>query len=234
MIELIDVDKSFTIHSQNGVMLNVLQGLNLSVDKGECLVLDGPSGMGKSTVLKMIYGNYLANKGQILISPNANLKVDLTTALPRTILDLREKHMAYVSQFLRVVPRVSALDIVIESLTKEKNTTTSVWQDAQEQSKDILSKLNIPMSLWSLPPATFSGGEQQRINIARNLIKEKPILLLDEPTASLDKTNSRIVLELFLKAMDKGAAIIGIFHDQETASVLATKRLDMNQFRKNS
>lgn len=233
MIELIDVHKTFTVHNQSGVQLQVLEGLNFKVQSGECLVLDGPSGLGKSTVLKMIYGNYLASKGQILISQKENTSIDLVKALPRTILDLRENQIAYVSQFLRVIPRVSALDIVIESLTQEKDKTSLTWIEAQDRSKEMLSKLNIPMNLWSLPPATFSGGEQQRVNIARNLIKEKPILLLDEPTSSLDKLNSKIVINLFQQSISKGAAVVGIFHDQETADILATQRINMNQFRKN-
>jgi len=231
MIELTDVEKTFTVHSQNGVQLHVLQGVNLNVKAGECLVLDGPSGMGKSTILKMIYGNYLASKGRILVTPPKALPIEVGKATPREIIELRENFMAYVSQFLRVVPRVSALDIVAESLLKESNKFTTEWNLAQEQSKEMLSKLNIPMSLWSLPPATFSGGEQQRVNIARNLVKQKPILLLDEPTASLDKRNSKIVIDLFLQALERGAAIIGIFHDPETANIIATKRLDMSQFR---
>jgi alpha-D-ribose 1-methylphosphonate 5-triphosphate synthase subunit PhnL len=179
----------------------------------------------------MIYGNYLASKGQILISQKENSTIDVTKALPRTILDLRENHIAYVSQFLRVIPRVSALDIVIESLTKEKDKASKAWIEAEDQSKEILATLNIPMNLWPLPPATFSGGEQQRVNIARNLIKEKPVLLLDEPTSSLDKQNSKVVIDLFLKAIKRGAAVIGIFHDQDTADALATQRINMNQFR---
>ena len=192
MIELIDVYKSFKVHNQNGVSLEVLEGMNFRVGAGECLVLDGPSGLGKSTVLKMIYGNYLVSKGQILITQKDKTRIDLTKAPPRAVLDLREHHLAYVSQFLRVIPRVSALDIVIESLTREKDKTSLAWLEAEEKSKEILSQLNIPMNLWALPPATFSGGEQQRVNIARNLIKDKPILLLDEPTSSLDKNNSKI------------------------------------------
>ena len=231
IVELIDVDKTFTVHNQNGVVLSVLKHVNLSVSEGECLVLDGPSGMGKSTVLKLIYGNYRASQGQIGLSPHNGLAVDITQAPPRTVIELRNNFMGYVSQFLRIIPRVSALEIVAESLIEDLDRSGMDWDQSLDKAKDVLSQLNIPMNLWNLPPATFSGGEQQRINIARNLIKRKPVLLLDEPTASLDKVNTQIVVDLIQQVLHQGTAVIGIFHDPELAKALATQRLDMTQFR---
>ncbi len=139
--------------------------------------------------------------------------------------------MGYVSQFLRIIPRVSALEIVAESLIEDLDRSGMDWDQSLDKAKDVLSQLNIPMNLWNLPPATFSGGEQQRINIARNLIKRKPVLLLDEPTASLDKVNTQIVVDLIQQVLHQGTAVIGIFHDPELAKALATQRLDMTQFR---
>jgi len=231
IVELIEVNKTFTIHNQNGVVLSVLKNVNLSISKGECLVLDGPSGMGKSTVLKLIYGNYKSSSGQIILSPLSGLPIDITQAQPRTVIDLRSHFMGYVSQFLRIIPRVSALEIVAESLIEDHATGDVNWTDSLDKAKEILTKLNIPMKLWNLPPATFSGGEQQRINIARNLIKNKPVLLLDEPTASLDKVNTQIVIDLILQKLQQGTAVVGIFHDPELSKTLATRRLDMTQFR---
>jgi alpha-D-ribose 1-methylphosphonate 5-triphosphate synthase subunit PhnL len=231
IVELIDVDKTFTVHHQNGVVLSVLKHVNLSVSQGECLVLDGPSGMGKSTVLKLIYGNYRASQGQIVLSPPNARAVDITQAPPRTVIELRHHFMGYVSQFLRIIPRVSALEIVAESLIEDQEMNGTDRDQSLDKAKDMLSQLNIPMNLWNLPPATFSGGEQQRINIARNLIKRKPVLLLDEPTASLDKVNTQIVVDLIQQVIHQGTAVIGIFHDPVLAKALATQRLDMTQFR---
>lgn len=231
MIKLTDVHKSFIVHTQNGEKLDVLKNLSFEVKAGECLVLDGPSGTGKSTVLKLIYGNYLATRGEILLSPKGSEPLELTTASTRKIIEFRANHMSYVSQFLRVIPRVSSLETVAENLSTNKDKSSTAWLHAIERSKELLSQLNIPKRLWDLPPSTFSGGEQQRINIARNLIKEKPILLLDEPTASLDDTNSKIVISLFLKALDHGASLIGIFHDSQAAKRLATQRLDIHPFK---
>ena len=230
IVELIDVNKTFTVHNQNGLILPVLKNLNLSISKGECLVLDGPSGMGKSTVLKLIYGNYKTSSGQIILSPPNCLPIDITQTEPRTVIDLRANFLGYVSQFLRVIPRVSALEIVADSLIEDQAMGDVGRTESLDKAKEILTKLNIPVNLWSLPPATFSGGEQQRINIARNLIKNKPVLLLDEPTASLDRINTQIVIDLILQALHQGTAVIGIFHDPELSKALATKRLDMTQF----
>jgi len=178
----------------------------------------------------LIYGNYKTSSGQIILSPPNCLPIDITQTEPRTVIDLRANFLGYVSQFLRVIPRVSALEIVADSLIEDQSVGDVGRTESLDKAKEILTKLNIPVNLWSLPPATFSGGEQQRINIARNLIKNKPVLLLDEPTASLDRINTQIVIDLILQALHQGTAVIGIFHDPELSKALATKRLDMTQF----
>ena len=102
---------------------------------------------------------------------------------------VRRDTIGYVSQFLRTVPRVSALDVVAEPLVAR-----GVDRDAaRDRARELLARLNLPERLWALPPATFSGGEQQRVNIARGFITDHPILLLDEPTASLDANNREVV-----------------------------------------
>ena len=227
VIELRGVGKSFTLHQQQGIALHVLQGVDLQVAPGECVVLDAPSGQGKSTLLKLIYANYLASQGEIVLRAPGQEPLHLTRCAPRELVHMRQHSVGYVSQFLRVIPRVAALDVVAEPLVdagvplEEARATTRQW----------LTRLRIPEALWPLPPATFSGGEQQRVNIARNMIRQRPLLLLDEPTASLDAANTATVIELIREALAAGSAVIGIFHDRAVGEAVATRHVDMAQFR---
>jgi alpha-D-ribose 1-methylphosphonate 5-triphosphate synthase subunit PhnL len=210
--------KSFTVHAQGGLTLPVLRGVSLAVSPGECLALVGPSGAGKSTLLRSLYGNYRADAGSIRIRQDDEW-TELVGAEPRTVLDVRHRTMGFVSQFLRVIPRVSAVDLVAEPLRRRGTDPT----DARQRAEFLLAMLGIPARLWALPPATFSGGEQQRVNIARSLIVDYPILLLDEPTASLDAANRDGVVELICQRRDAGAAIVGIFHDIDVRDAVATR-----------
>lgn len=225
------VAKRFTLHHQNGTELPVLSQVDFAVHPGECVVLDGPSGMGKSTLLKLIYANYRPSAGQITVQPPGAAAVEVTTATPRTLVQLRRDTIGYVSQFLRVIPRVSALDVVAEPLADDAGADPQALEAAREQARTWLIRLRIPERLWGLPPATFSGGEQQRINIARNLIKPKPLLLLDEPTASLDAANTATVIALIREAVERGAAVVGIFHDAQVGDAVATRRVNVAAFR---
>ncbi|MGF6174946.1 phosphonate C-P lyase system protein PhnL [Ensifer sp. 4252] len=220
-----EVAKSFTMHLRDGVRLPVVANVSFSVKAGECVVLGGPSGVGKSSILKMLYGNYGVDEGQILMEHDGKL-VNLATAEPRTVLEVRRATLGYVSQFLRVVPRVSALDIVAEPL----QARGVAMEDARTRAAELLSKLNLPKELWSLPPATFSGGEQQRVNIARGFITDHKILLLDEPTASLDAKNRAVVVEMIAEKKSRGTALIGIFHDEEVRDAVADRILDVSAF----
>lgn len=231
MLQMKQVSKRFTLHHQNGAELQVLNQVDLSVAPGECVVLDGPSGMGKSTLLKLIYANYRATSGQIQVRQAHGPVLDLTQATPRELVRMRRDTVGYVSQFLRVIPRVSALDVVAEPLIEEGANEPEAVEAARAQARAWLTRLRIPERLWHLPPATFSGGEQQRINIARNMIKARPILLLDEPTASLDAANTQTVIELIREAVDRGAALVGIFHDAQVGAAVATRCVDVAQFR---
>lgn len=225
------VAKRFTLHHQNGAELSVLQHVDLEVRAGECLVLDGPSGMGKSTLLKLIYANYRATEGRITVAIPGCEPVEVTEALPRELLRLRRESMGYVSQFLRVIPRVPALDVVAQALVEDTNGDAAAMEVARERARAWLTRLRIPERLWALPPATFSGGEQQRVNIARNMIKPRPLLLLDEPTASLDAANTQTVIELIQEATARGAALVGIFHDARVGDAVATRRINVADFR---
>jgi alpha-D-ribose 1-methylphosphonate 5-triphosphate synthase subunit PhnL len=234
LMQMNQVSKRFTLHQRNGVELPVLHRVDLSIARGECVVLDGPSGMGKSTLLKLIYANYRTSSGTITINKSNGQSIELTKATPRELLEIRRETIGYVSQFLRVIPRVSALDIVadplIEDVLVSQHNNQELVNTAITKAKELLTRLSIPERLWHLPPATFSGGEQQRINIARNMIKHRELLLLDEPTASLDVENSQTVVALIREAIDRGAAVVGIFHDKKVAEAVATRRIDMTQY----
>lgn len=221
MIELRDVSKTFTLHNQGSAVIRVMEGAGLSVAPGECVALTGASGAGKSTLMRMIYGNYRAASGQILVGGT-----DLAQAEPREVIALRREVLGYVSQFLRVVPRVPTLDVVAEPLLQLGHETEA----ARDVARGLLRRLNIPERLWSLSPTTFSGGEQQRVNIARGFAHDYPALLLDEPTASLDATNRETVLGLIEEAKARGAAIVGIFHDGEARARVCDREVDVTGF----
>jgi len=220
-----NLSKTFTMHLRDGVVLPVVENVNFHVQPGECVVLGGPSGAGKSSILKMVYGNYGVDAGSIVIQHHG-AAVDLATADPRTVLTLRRDSIGYVSQFLRTVPRVSALDVVAEPLVIRGVDKG----EAQDRARALLARLNLPERLWSLPPATFSGGEQQRVNIARGFITDHPVLLLDEPTASLDATNRAVVVAMIGEKKAQGVALLGIFHDEEVREAVADRILDVTAF----
>jgi alpha-D-ribose 1-methylphosphonate 5-triphosphate synthase subunit PhnL len=225
MLRAVNIGKTFTLHAQGGVQIDALAGVSLDVEQGECVVLVGPSGAGKSTLLRCLYGNYLASSGSIAIRSDAHdtQHVAITGAEPHDVLRLRRNVVGYVSQFLRVIPRVTTLTLVAEPLVSRG----VVEDEARERAAALLARLNVPERLWSLAPATFSGGEQQRVNIARGLIAGHPLLLLDEPTASLDAENRDVVADLIIEARERGAAIVGIFHDEDTRTKVATRRLEL-------
>ncbi|PZU83570.1 MAG: phosphonate C-P lyase system protein PhnL [Shinella sp.] len=220
-----EVSKSFTMHLRGGLKLPVVSNVSFSVAGGECVVLGGPSGIGKSSILKMLYGNYAVDTGQILIDHLGRI-IDIATADPRAVLDVRRSTLGYVSQFLRTVPRVSTLDVVAEPLVARGVAA----EEARDKASDLLSRLNLPSEHWQLPPATFSGGEQQRVNIARGFITDHSVLLLDEPTASLDATNRAVVVEMIRAKKKQGIALLGIFHDEEVRELVADRILDVSQF----
>lgn len=219
------LSKSFQMHLQGGLELPVVEGASFEVHAGECVVLGGPSGAGKSSILKMLYGNYAASSGEILIRHGA-ATVDLVAASPRLVLAIRRETLGYVSQFLRTVPRVAAVDVVAEPLLARGIDAGT----ARKRAGMTLERLNLPQRLWQLPPATFSGGEQQRVNIARGFITDHPVLLLDEPTASLDAANRRVVIEMIAEKKAQGVAQIGIFHDEEVREAVADRIIDVRGF----
>lgn len=221
MIRVENLHKSFTLHNQGGAVIPVMAGASFSVAPGECVALIGSSGAGKSTLMRMIWGNYLAASGHILVGDT-----DVAAAEPREILVLRRATLGYVSQFLRVVPRVPTIDVVAEPL----RVLGVPAELARARAADLLTRLRIPERLWALSPTTFSGGEQQRVNIARGFAHAYPAMLLDEPTASLDAANRETVLCLIEEAKARGAAIVGIFHDEAARARVADREIDVAAF----
>ena len=218
--------KTFTLHNQGSAGIPVFDRLQLSVKPGECVVLAGESGVGKSTLMRTIFGNYLPTQGRVEVLHDGHY-VDITSAEPHMVLEIRRRTLGYVSQFLRVIPRISTLDLTMEPLLENGVDP----DEARARAIAVLQALRLPQAHWDLPPATFSGGEQQRVNIARSFVREYPILLLDEPTASLDAANRAIVVDLIRAALDKGTAMIGIFHDADVRDAVATRLFQVSDFK---
>lgn len=214
-----DVSKTFTMHLRGGTEIAVLSGLSFEVEAGECVVLAGPSGAGKSTVMRLAQGNYAADAGSIEVTRGGGT-VDLVSALPRAVMRVRREAIGYVSQFLSVIPRVPALALVAEA-------AGNGGRSDEAMAREMLTTLNVPERLWDLPPATFSGGERQRVNIAISLASPRPLLLLDEPTASLDAANRDVVVGMVEERRRAGAAVLAIFHDAAVRDALATRTLEV-------
>src|SRR5215475_12120448 len=223
VLDLVDVKKSFILHLQEGLHLPVVSGVNFAMQPGECIALVGPSGCGKSSILKMIFGSYRCDGGRILIRDDDGI-IDIAAASPRDIIATRRRAMAYVSQFLRTVPRVATIDVVAQALDRATS------DEARTRAAALLRRLNVPERLMAVPPATFSGGEQQRVNIARGFLPERPLLLLDEPTASLDNENRAVVIDLIAEKKRRGVAVVAAIHDKDVRDAIADRIVDVVNF----
>ena len=219
------LDKAFTLHLHGGARLPVVSNVAFTVARGECVVLGGPSGVGKSSILKIVFGNYLAEGGHIWLADGGRF-LDIARATPGEIVDARRRVLGYVSQFLRVIPRVPALEIVAAAARDAGLEARA----ARARAAGLLARLNVPERLWPLPPATFSGGEQQRVNIARGFAGEHQLLILDEPTASLDAANREAVVGLIAERRARGAGFLAIFHDDDVRGRLADRVIDVSIF----
>jgi len=234
VLDVQHLKKRFVLHHRAGTTLPVLSSLSLQVNGGECVALHGQSGRGKSTLLRCLYGNYRVDDGHILLHQQGTV-TDLVRANPRTMIELRRTSIGYVSQFLRALPRVAAIDVIAEPLVEKRHDLAALsdeqhqmaWQQARNEAAVLMERLRLPSSLWALPPATFSGGEQQRVNVARGLIKQPELLLLDEPTASLDGLNRQGVIELIQEAKMAGTAVVGVFHDEQVRDAVADRLVEV-------
>ncbi|MCB9992069.1 MAG: phosphonate C-P lyase system protein PhnL [Hyphomicrobiaceae bacterium] len=225
LLRISGMSKGFTMHLQGALRLPVVSHVAFEVAAGECVVLGGPSGAGKSSILKSVYGNYLSDCGEILIRHDGEM-VDIARLAPRGMLEVRRRSVGYVSQFLSVIPRVTAIDLV----TQEGVKWFQDREQAEARAAELLTRLNVPERLWNLPPATFSGGEQQRVNIALGFIGRHPLLLLDEPTASLDAKNAGVVRDLIAERKALGHGLLGIFHDPAMRDAVADRIVDVTSF----
>ncbi|MGZ5986799.1 MAG: phosphonate C-P lyase system protein PhnL [Caulobacteraceae bacterium] len=226
LIVVEDLAKTFVLHAAGPAVIPVFERLKLEVRPGECLVLAGESGAGKSSLIRSIYGNYMPTGGAVEVLHD-RAYVDITRAAPHAVLEIRRRTLGYVSQFLRVIPRISTLQLVMEPLLENGVGP----EEARARAETLLGALRLPKAHWDLPPATFSGGEQQRVNIARSFIRNYPVLLLDEPTASLDAENRAIVVDLIRQALGNGAAMIGIFHDHDVRDAVASSLFSVAEYK---
>jgi alpha-D-ribose 1-methylphosphonate 5-triphosphate synthase subunit PhnL len=224
-LEVKNLNKTFTVHTQGGVEVKGFENINFCVNNGEFLSLFGPSGAGKSSVLKTLFRTYTTTQGSILFHKDNGSIVDIAKVCESDILNLRKDDIGYVSQFLQVLPRVSAVDVVSEPLIKKGESQ----EKAQDVAKELLDYLSIREELFDLSPLTFSGGEQQRVNIAKGIIAPKSLLLLDEPTASLDKSNTLKVVEKLKGLKQQGVAMVGIFHDLEAMELISDNLYELSR-----
>lgn len=222
ILEVNDLSKIFNLHILNEKRIEALKQINFTMKEGEIIGLTGKSGSGKSSLMKCIYRTYLATSGEILYNSKSGI-VDMVSADDHRIIDLRKSEITYCSQFLSVIPRVSAVDVVCENLFRsEKNKN-----HAREKAKSMLEMLGLPVELWDAFPVTFSGGEQQRINVARAVIAEPRFLLIDEPTASLDTKTKDVVIDLILELKKNGTSVLCISHDEYTLERLVDRRIHL-------
>ncbi|BET68642.1 ATP-binding cassette domain-containing protein [Opitutales bacterium ASA1] len=223
ILEVQNVSKHFHLHVQNDKRIPALDDVTFDMERGEILGLTGKSGSGKSSLMKCIYRTYLVSSGRILLHLEDGSTVDLAAAGEHEVLRVRRTEMFYCSQFLSVIPRVPAVDVVAESLTRKGRSQ----DEARTIARELLSRLGLPQELWDAFPATFSGGEQQRVNIARAIIAAPRFLLVDEPTASLDQKTKDVVIDLVLALKNRGTSVVLITHDQHTLERMADRRLHL-------
>jgi alpha-D-ribose 1-methylphosphonate 5-triphosphate synthase subunit PhnL len=223
ILEVNDLSKIFDLHILNEKRITALKQINFTMKEGEIIGLTGKSGSGKSSLMKCIYRTYLATSGEILYTSRSGV-IDMVTADDHRIIDLRKSEITYCSQFLSVIPRVPAVDVVCENLFRGEVNK----DEAREEAKTMLEMLGLPTELWDAFPVTFSGGEQQRINVARAIIARPRFLLIDEPTASLDAKTKDVVIDLILDLKKNGTSVLCISHDEYTLDRMVDRRLHLH------
>jgi alpha-D-ribose 1-methylphosphonate 5-triphosphate synthase subunit PhnL len=226
ILRIESLSKTFELSVSHQMKVNPFENLSFEIEKGSFMGIAGPSGIGKSSILKCIYRTYLPSAGKIWYESERYGTLDLAQASERTITHLRKNEISYVTQFLKVIPRVSALDIVAGRLLPFGRSL----EEAQSEAGRMLARLRIPESLWPAYPATFSGGEQQRVNLARAFIVRPRLLILDEPTASLDQVTKESVLDILKEMKQQGTTMVGVFHDWDVMGKVADHILDLSEW----
>lgn len=224
MLKVNNLAKNFTMHIRGGVVIPSFAGVSFEARAGSLLAITGPSGIGKSSLLKCIYRTYIPSEGRILYTAKDGGIIDLAAACDWEILRLRRNEIAYVSQFFHIMPRVSALETLIEPLVSRG----VMRNEALERAREMLSRVGLGKTLWDMYPATFSGGEKQRLNILHAIITRPRLLLLDEPTASLDRGYKERIMEMIRGLKAEGTAMIGVFHDRDALLALSDIRYDLS------
>lgn len=227
ILDIRGLGKRITLHVLGGAVIEPFSDVSFEVLEGEFVAIVGPSGSGKSSVVKTIHRTYLASAGSATYRTAAGELIDLASAPDRTMIELRRREIGFVSQFLRVEPRVPAIDIVARPLIRMGASEES----ARARAAGLLERLNVPERLWNSYPTLFSGGEQQRINIARALITSPRMLLADEPTSALDATNTARAVETILEARERGLTVVGVFHDVDLIQRIADRVVVMREGR---
>lgn len=226
-LKVIDLTKTFSLHILNGKQITGFEHVSFEVPDGAFVGVAGQSGSGKSSLLKCLYRTYMASSGQILYGATDGTTVDLVTADDDTVLDLRVEEIGYVSQFLRPTPRVPALDLAARPLLRHGMPKA----EARERVASYFQRLSLPEDLWDGYPILFSGGEQQRVNLARALASNARLLLLDEPTSALDASLQDDVAQLLAERRDRGTTMIGIMHDATLLARLSDVTVHMERGR---
>lgn len=216
MIQLRGVSKTV---SSGGQPLTILHPLDLDVPAGQCLAIIGPSGSGKSTLLGLIAGLDSASGGQIKIAGT-----DITTLDEDALARLRGEKIGFVFQFFHLVPSLTAIENI------QVPMEIAGRRDARGRAQELLDEVGLH-DRGHHYPAQLSGGEQQRIAIARALANDPPLILADEPTGNLDTSNGRHILDLLLQVRrSRGVTLVMVTHDPAVAAI-ADARLELRDGR---
>ncbi|MFT8313706.1 MAG: ATP-binding cassette domain-containing protein [Clostridium sp.] len=222
LLKIENLYKTFTIHNL-GKHIKASQNINISLNKGQFIGITGKSGSGKSTILKCIYRTYTTDEGNIWYESKKFGLINILDISERQMLYLRKYEIGYVSQFLNSMPRTTAKEIVEHSVLEMGYSKEYASQEAEK----MLGHFEFNRELWDSYPNNFSGGEKLRLNIARAMVKHPRLLLLDEPTASLDNYSKKKVKELIEQLKIEGTTMIGIFHDIDFMEGLCDKKYNM-------
>ncbi len=224
ILSIQDLSKTFQLYHAD-MTIHSCQHISLELKEGEFVGIVGLSGAGKSTILKCIHRTYLTTQGHIFYNSLAFGPLDLVSATEREMLYLRKYEIGYVSQFLHVMPRTTAKEHVMNALLEVGEDPLT----AREKAVEMLQYFRLPRDLWDIYPNTFSGGERLRLNLAHTMVRQPRMMLLDEPTASLDNKTKVLVKDMLVSLKNKGKSMIGIFHDLEFMDGLCDKVFNISE-----